>query len=102
MAAEEIGLLTGSSATAVRTDVTDEQSVHAAVEHVVREFGGVDILVSNAGLQWISPIEQLQLADWKRILAVHLDGAFLTSRACLPHMYASGRGDSIIYMGSVH
>ena len=65
-------------------------------------LAGVDVLVSNAGVQWISPIEQLQLADWKRILAVHLDGAFLTTRACLRHMYASGRGGSIIYMGSVH
>ncbi|HEX4228775.1 MAG TPA: 3-hydroxybutyrate dehydrogenase [Bryobacteraceae bacterium] len=98
----EIGRLTGSPAIAVRTDVTDEESVDAAVEHIIRELGGVDILVSNAGVQWISPIEQLQLADWKRILAVHLDGAFLTSRACLRHMYASGRGGSIIYMGSVH
>ena len=100
--AVEIGRLTGTPAIAVRTDVTDEQSVDAAVAHVIREFGGLDILVSNAGIQWISPIEQLQLTDWKRILAVHLDGAFLTSRACLRHMYASGRGGSIIYMGSVH
>lgn len=100
--AVEIGRLTGSPAIAVRTDVTDEQSVDAAVEHIIRELGGVDILVSNAGVQWISPIEQLQLADWKRILAVHLDGAFLTSRACLRYMYVSGRGGSIIYMGSVH
>jgi 3-hydroxybutyrate dehydrogenase len=100
--AVEIARLTGSPAIAVRTDVTDEQSVDAALDHIIRELGGVDILVSNAGVQWISPIEQLQLADWKRILAVHLDGAFLTSRACLRHMYASGRGGSIIYMGSVH
>jgi 3-hydroxybutyrate dehydrogenase len=83
-------------------DVTDEQSVEAGVEHIVRDFGAIDILVSNAGVQWISPIERLQFIDWKRILAVHLDGAFLTTRACLRHMYASERGGSIIYMGSVH
>ncbi len=101
-AAAEISQLTGTAALAVRTDVTDEESVDTCVERIIREFGSVDILVSNAGLQWISPIEQLEFADWKRILAVHLDGAFLTTRACLRHMYASGQGGSIIYMGSVH
>jgi 3-hydroxybutyrate dehydrogenase len=101
-AAAEIFRLTGARVSAVHMDVTDEQSVDAGVEHIVRDFGGVDILVSNAGVQWISPIEQLQFIDWKRILAVHLDGAFLTTRACLRHMYTSGRGGSIIYMGSVH
>jgi 3-hydroxybutyrate dehydrogenase len=101
-AAAEIIQFSGVPALAIHTDVTDEQSVEACVERTVREFGGLDILVSNAGIQWISPIEQLPLAEWKRILAVHLDGAFLTSRACLRHMYASGRGGSIIYMGSVH
>ncbi len=58
--------------------------------------------MSEAGVQWIAPADQLSLAEWKRILAVHLDGAFLTSRACLRHIYASGRGGSIIYMGCVH
>ena len=93
---------TGLPALALCTDVTDERSVDMSVERAVHEFGGIDILVSNAGVQWVSPLEQLQLTDWKRVLAVHLDGAFLTTRACLRHMYASGRGGSIIYMGSVH
>jgi 3-hydroxybutyrate dehydrogenase len=101
-AAAEIVSCAGVSTLAVCTDVTDEQSVEACVDRVVRERGGIDILVSNAGIQWISPIDQLSLAEWKRILAVHLDGAFLTTRACLRHMYASGQGGSIIYMGSVH
>jgi 3-hydroxybutyrate dehydrogenase len=100
--AAEIFRLTGTPALAVHTDVTDERSVDSSVERIVCEFGSVDILISNAGVQWISPVEQLQFADWKRVLAVHLDGAFLTTRACLRHMYASGRGGSIIYMGSVH
>ena len=68
----------------------------------VAEFGGVDILVSNAGIQIVHPIEEFPFAQWKKMLAIHLDGAFLTTKACLPHMYASGRGGSIIYMGSVH
>ena len=69
---------------------------------VVAAFGGVDILVSNAGIQIVHPIEEFTYADWKKMMAIHVDGAFLTTRACLPHMYKSGRGGSVIYMGSVH
>ena len=67
-----------------------------------KAWGGVDILVSNAGIQIVHPLEEFPFAEWKKMLAIHLDGAFLTTKACLPHMYASGRGGSIIYMGSVH
>ena len=76
--------------------------VNAAVAAVVKAWGGVDILVSNAGIQIVHPLEEFPFAEWKKMLAIHLDGAFLTTKACLPHMYASGRGGSIIYMGSVH
>ena len=76
--------------------------MNAAVAAVVEAWGGVDILVSNAGIQIVHPIEQFPFAEWKKLLAIHLDGAFLTTKACLPHMYASGRGGSIILMGSVH
>ena len=69
---------------------------------VIEAFGGIDILVSNAGIQIVHPLQDFSFADWKKMLAIHLDGAFLTTRACLPHMSASGRGRSIIYMGSVH
>jgi 3-hydroxybutyrate dehydrogenase len=62
----------------------------------------VDVLISNAGIQIVHPVEEFSYADWKKMLAIHLDGAFLTTRACLPHMYKSGRGGSVIYMGSVH
>ena len=93
---------TGASAMAVAMDVTDEGQVNAAVAAVVKAWGGVDILVSNAGIQIVHPVEEFPFADWKKMLAIHLDGAFLTTKACLPHMYASGRGGSIIYMGSVH
>jgi 3-hydroxybutyrate dehydrogenase len=92
----------GASAMAVAADVTDENQVDAAVAAVVQAWGGVDILVSNAGIQIVHPLEEFPFAEWKKMLAIHLDGAFLTTKACLPHMYASGRGGSIIYMGSVH
>lgn len=92
----------GFTAMGVAVDVTSEDQVNAAVEATVQAYGGVDILVSNAGIQIVNPVQEFSFADWKKMLAIHLDGAFLTTRACLKHMYAQGRGGSIIYMGSVH
>jgi 3-hydroxybutyrate dehydrogenase len=82
-------------------DVTSEERVNAGVARAVKELGGVDILVSNAGVQIVHPVHEFPFADWKKLLAIHLDGAFLTTKACLPHMYAKKSG-SIVYMGSVH
>ena len=92
----------GGKAIGLACDVTDEAQVDAAVEDTVKRLGGVDILVSNAGIQIVHPIEEFSYAEWKKMLAIHLDGAFLTTRACIRHMYASGNGGSVIYMGSVH
>ena len=92
----------GGQAMAVVADVTDEAQVNAAVASVVSAWGGIDILVSNAGIQIVHRLEEFSYAEWKKMIAIHLDGAFLTTKACLPHMYASGRGGSVIYMGSVH
>jgi 3-hydroxybutyrate dehydrogenase len=92
----------GGSTIAVQMDVTSEEQVNCGVEQVCRDFGGVDILVSNAGIQIVAPVDQYSFSDWKKMLAVHLDGAFLTTRTCLQRMYAQGRGGSIIYIGSVH
>lgn len=92
----------GGKAMSVAMDVTDESAVIAGVSSMTTLWGGVDILVSNAGVQIVHPLEEFSYAEWKRMLAIHMDGAFLTTRACLPHMYASGRGGSVIYMGSVH
>jgi 3-hydroxybutyrate dehydrogenase len=83
-------------------DVTSEQQVDAGVAAVAAAWGGVDILVSNAGIQIVHPLEQFSYADWQTMMRVHLDGAFLTTRACVRHMYAGGRGGSLIYIGSVH
>lgn len=92
----------GGQALGIAMDVTSEQAVNEGVAAVVAAFGGVDVLVCNAGIQIVHPLEEFSYDEWKKMLAIHLDGAFLTTRACLPHMYGSGRGGSIIYMGSVH
>ncbi len=92
----------GGQALGIAMDVTSEQAVNDGVAAVIAAFGGVDVLVSNAGIQIVHPLEEFSYTEWKKMLAIHLDGAFLTTRACLPHMYGSGRGGSIIYMGSVH
>jgi 3-hydroxybutyrate dehydrogenase len=91
----------GGRAIGIAMDVTSEAAVDDAMAGVLTAFGRIDVLVSNAGIQIVSPLEKLAYADWKRLLAVHLDGAFLTTRAVLGPMYRQ-RGGSIIYMGSVH
>ena len=92
----------GGKAIGVAADVTDEAQVEAAVAKTIAAFHNIDILVSNAGIQIVHPIEEFTFADWKKMLAIHLDGAFLTTRACVKQMIASGKGGSLIYMGSVH
>lgn len=89
------------SAVAVAVDVTNEDQVNAGVDAVAKAFGAIDILVSNAGIQIVHPIEEFPFAEWKKLLAIHLDGAFLTTKACLRYMYPQKSG-ALIYMGSVH
>ena len=89
------------SAIGVAMNVTDEKAVNDGIAEVVAAWGGIDVLVSNAGIQIVHKIEEFPFCDWKKMLSIHLDGAFLTSKACIPHMYAKG-GGSIIFMGSVH
>jgi 3-hydroxybutyrate dehydrogenase len=85
-----------------QADITDESQVEAAVAAILQRYGAIDIVVNNAGIQIIGSLDQISYADWRKVLAVHLDGAFLVTRACLKHMYASKRGGSILFMGSVH
>jgi 3-hydroxybutyrate dehydrogenase len=99
-AADELAR-SGARAMGVAMDVTSEADVDSGMAAVVAGFGRIDVLVSNAGIQIVAPLDELPFADWKRLLAIHLDGAFLTTRAALRHMYRQG-GGSIIYMGSVH
>ncbi|MGE0628906.1 MAG: 3-hydroxybutyrate dehydrogenase [Hyphomicrobiaceae bacterium] len=101
-ASEAAASLAGKDrATGLKMDVTSEAQVNSGVQSVIETFGKIDVLVSNAGIQIVHPIEEFPFQDWKKLLAIHLDGAFLTTKAVLPHMYKQKSG-SIIYMGSVH
>jgi 3-hydroxybutyrate dehydrogenase len=92
---------TGADAFAVAMNVTDEDQVEKGIAEVARKYGKIDVLVSNAGIQIVKPLVDFPYADWKKLLSIHLDGAFLTTRACLKHMYAANYG-RVVYMGSVH
>jgi len=91
----------GQRAIGVAMDVSDEAQVEAGTSKVVEAFGALDVLVSNAGIQIVAPVVEFEFAKWKKLLAIHLDGAFLTTRAALRQMYKQNSG-TIIYMGSVH
>ena len=82
-------------------NVADEAQVEKGVADTMAKYGRIDILVSNAGIQIVKPLVDFPFADWKKLLSIHLDGAFLTTKACLKHMYAAKYG-RVVYMGSVH
>lgn len=99
--AKELSDIGPGTAIGIEMDVTEEEAVNAGVAKVVETWGRVDVLVSNAGIQTVHEIEKFPFDQWKQLLSIHLDGAFLTSKACLQQMYKQGSG-SIIFMGSVH
>lgn len=82
----------GGQAMACLADVSDEAAVGAMVEQGAARFGGIDIAVSNAGLRRQTPFVDISLAEWREILSVALDGAFLLARAVVPHMIRRGGG----------
>lgn len=100
--ASEAARAIGNGAMGIAMDVTDEAQVDDGFARTQRELGPVDILVSNAGVQIVAPLVDFRFADWKRMLAIHLDGAFLTSRAAMRQMKEKGHGGAIILMGSAH
>lgn len=91
----------GGQAFAIAMNVTDEDQVEKGVADTVAKYGKVDILVSNAGIQIVHPLVDFPFAEWKKLLSIHLDGAFLTTKACLKYMYKANYG-RVVYMGSVH
>ncbi len=82
----------GGQAMAHLADVSDDEAVGAMVERLVAEAGGIDIVVSNAGLRRQTSITELTYAEWREILSVALDGAFLLARHAVPHLRARGGG----------
>lgn len=82
----------GGRALAVPCDVTDEESVDSAIATTVAEFGGIDILVANAGVLWQGPIESTPRKRWQLCLDVNLTGVFLVTKAAIPHIRARGGG----------
>ena len=92
----------GGRAIPIQMDVANEDQVNAGMEQVVQNFGGVDVLVSNAGIQIINPIVDFSFSDWRKLVGIHLDGSFLTTRAAMRAMISNKRGGTILYMGSVH
>ncbi|ORB28279.1 SDR family oxidoreductase [Mycolicibacterium parafortuitum] len=85
----------GGRALPVVCDVTSEESVEAAVAATVTEFGGIDILVANAGVLWLGPIESTPLKRWQLCLDVNTTGVFLVTKAVIPHVRARGGGSLI-------
>jgi NAD(P)-dependent dehydrogenase (short-subunit alcohol dehydrogenase family) len=85
----------GGHALPVPCDVTSGESVEAAVAATVSEFGGIDILVANAGVMWLGPIESTPLKRWQLCLNVNLTGVFLVTKAVIPHVRARGGGSLI-------
>jgi glucose 1-dehydrogenase len=86
----------------VGADVSDEDEVVRMVRDTVEQLGGIDVLVNNAGIQISRPSEELSSADFDRVLAVNLRGAFLCAREAIRHYLADGKPGSIVNISSVH
>lgn len=91
-AAEEVCRLAGADTRPAEADVADEQAVAAMVEEVERELGPVDILINCAGVASSAPVEAMDVAEWDRIIAIHLRGTFLCTRVVLAGMYERNYG----------
>src|SRR5262249_30653245 len=76
----------------IAMDVSDEKQVEAGMARVIEAFGRLDVLISNAGIQIVAPVVEFEFAKWKKLLSIHLDGAFLTTRAALRQMYRQKSG----------
>lgn len=90
----------GERATSVVADVTDAASVQAMVKATTDRFGGLDILVINAGINIRKPVQELAFEEWRQVIATNLDSAFTCAKAAYPALKASGRG-KVIAIGSM-
>ncbi|MEX2446695.1 MAG: SDR family oxidoreductase [Dehalococcoidia bacterium] len=100
MAEETVALIEarGGRAAVYLADVTDEAAVEAMVAEVVDRFGRLDIVVNNAAVRAETPFTEMTFREWRDVLAVVLDGAFLCARAVTPHLIAAG-GGTIVNIG---
>jgi 3-oxoacyl-[acyl-carrier protein] reductase len=98
--ADETVKMIGASAAVHIADVTNPAEVKALVDATVRRFGRLDILVNNAAVRAETPFEQITFDDWRKIISVVLDGAFICTQACIPHMAKAG-GGSVINIGGL-
>jgi len=89
----------GGQALACVADVTEPAAVDRMVAQAVAAMGGIDIVVSNAGLRRQTPFLEMSVAEWREILSVALDGAFILTRAAVPHMIARGGGAIVALSG---
>lgn len=101
-AAAELHKDTKANVLALQADVTDENAINAAVDTVVKKFGHLDVVNCNAGIQIISPFEEFEYSQWRKIIDVHLNGSFLLSKAAMRQMLQQQTGGTIIVTGSVH
>lgn len=101
-AEETAGLVrkAGGKAEVFIADVTDPAAVSRMVDETVRRFGRIDMLINNAAIRAETPFAAITLEEWRRVLAIILDGAFICSQACLPHLKRAG-GGSIVHIGGL-
>ena len=99
-AAEQAAAALGSRALAVRADVTSEDSVEALVDAAVQRFGGIDVMVNNAGIIQVRPLLESTADEWRRILDVNVVGVFLGTKAAARRMVEQGRGGCIVNAAS--
>jgi 3-oxoacyl-[acyl-carrier protein] reductase len=90
----------GGRAMAHLADVTDEAAVGRMVEAALARYGRLDVLVNNAAVRDVSPIDTIDLAAWRRITGIILDGAFICAKACIPALRKSGAG-AIVNIGGM-
>ncbi len=90
----------GGKAAVQIADVTDPRAVAEMVEATLKRFGRIDALVNNAAVRMETPFEQIMLEDWRKVISIVLDGAFLCTQACVPHMAKAG-GGTVINIGGL-
>jgi 3-oxoacyl-[acyl-carrier protein] reductase len=102
MARETVALIedTGGTAAMVEASITDPEAVTRMVDATIERFGRLDILVNNAGTRADTPFTEISFEEWRAVLSVILDGAFLCTKACVPHLITAG-GGSIVNLGGM-